>query len=297
MLNFDQETTIKYYDDYADNEESFGKHKDRKKPKGKQKKADLYLEKKAKRSSLDRFSEPSLQQLFELGYITDILGELKSGKEATVFLAEGPAGQLAAKIYRDKVVRSFQKDEIYKRGRHIPKAHYKKIEENRERLNVSRDEAHWIYHEYMQLWELYEAGIAVPTPIVGPGANEIARAGRVLLMEFIGQASEAAPRLADIKLNEEEAQSAWEQSLTLYQNLLKLGKIHGDYSSYNLLWWQGKVIAIDFPQMMDSSQFKARELFERDIHSLVMSFKRHNIELDPHELSQDILTRTKLSFG
>lgn len=283
------EEIIKYNeDDYADNEESFGGRKDRKKPKGRQKTKDLYMKKKDKRSTADRFEEASLQHLFELGYISHIVGELKSGKEATVFLADGPSGELAAKIYRDKVVRSFQNDEIYTSRRTIPRDHRKKIDEQREKLNVSRDEAYWIYHEYMSLWTLYEAGIPVPTPMIGPGINEIAKAGRVLLMEFIGKDAVAAPRLSDIRLSDEDNEDAWQQSLDIYTRLLKLGKVHGDYSTYNLLWWQNKVIVIDFPQMSELEENRhALELIRRDIESLVMSFKRPNT--DAFELAEQLM--------
>ena len=234
--------------------------------------------------------------MFELGYLSNIEGELKSGKEATVFLAEGPAGAMAAKIYRDKVVRSFQNDAIYKHRRRIPRVHRKKIDEGREKLGVSKDEAYWIYHEYMNLWELYEAGIPVPAPMIGPGVNEIAQAGRVLLMEFVGEDGESAPRLADIRLEGEEAESAWQQSLDIYILLLGLGKVHGDYSAYNLLWWQGKVMVIDFPQMISFEDNRhAMELIERDVNSLCMSFKRHGIDKDPFEVLQEIKRQVDLS--
>ena len=290
------EDIIKYYDEDADFEESFGGNKDRRKPKGRRKKADLYLKEKDKRSTVDNFDDASLQHLFVAGYLTSIVGELKSGKEATVFFAEGPAGELAAKIYRDKVVRSFQNDSVYKHKRVIPNAHRKKIDEQRAKLGVSRDEAYWIYHEYMNLWQLYDAGIPVPTPMIGPGVNEIAQAGRVLLMEFIGSEGESAPRLADIRLEGEEAQSAWQQSVDIYIKLLKLGKVHGDYSTYNLLWWQDKVMVIDFPQMIEFDDNRhAMELIERDLNSLCMSFKRHGIDKDPFDLLNAIKREVNLN--
>lgn len=230
------------------------------------------------------------------GYLTNIIGELKSGKEATVFVAEGPAGELAAKIYRDKVVRSFQNDSVYKHKRSITNAHRKKIDTHSAKLGVSKDEAYWIYHEYMNLWQLHNAGIPVPTPMIGPGVNEIAQAGRVLLMEFIGEDGESAPRLADIRLEEDEAQDAWQQSLDIYLKLLKLGKVHGDYSAYNLLWWQNKVMVIDFPQMIEFEDNRhAMELIERDLNSLCMSFKRHGIDKDPFEVLNDLKKEVNLN--
>ncbi len=279
------------YDD-PDNHESFSRHKDRKKPKGRKRVSELYIKKEKVRSTAQKFEDPSLQALFELGFITDLVGELKSGKEATVYLARGPQGLLAAKIYRDRDVRLFKNDGVYKHNREIQKSHRKKINEQGSRLELSKEQAYWIYFEYMQLWELYEAGVSVPKPAIGPGINDIARAGRVVLMQFIGDETVAAPRLSDARLNKEEAQEAFSQSVDNLIKIVQLGKVHSDYSAYNLLWWQGKVYVIDVPQMVELEKNRhAKELLERDVNSLCVSFHRHEIYKDPVELLQEIKAR------
>ena len=281
------------YDDFEDMEESFAKRKDRRKPKGRRSVKEL---EQTKEKNEPRFEEPGLQHVFELGAMDELIGELKSGKEATVYLAEGPQGLLAAKLYSDMAVRSFKNDQVYRDGRFIGDAKIEKAIAQRSRTGLSVQQALWILHEYIQLWELYEAGIPVPKPAVGPGLNECAKAGRVVLMEFVGdETGIAAPRLADVRLEPEEAEDAFEQSLDIMVDLLKLGKIHGDYSAYNLLWWEKRVIVIDVPQMVNIAENKhAPELLEQDVASLCQSFRR-TIDADPQMVLHNVRQRAGLN--
>ena len=277
---------MKRYDDLSSSTETFSKRKDRRKPKGRRSVRDL-------RTDKGGFDDAGLHHLFELGLIDELVGELKSGKEATVYLTRGPSGLGAAKLYRDAAVRSFKNDTIYRDGRFIADARVKKAIDQRSKTGVSAQQALWVMHEYAELWTLFEAGLPVPKPLVGPGADDCAKAGRVVLMEFVGDEDAAAPRLSDLRLPAEEAQDAFEQSVTLLISLLKLGKIHGDYSAYNLLWWQGRVVIIDLPQMVDIAENRrAGELLERDVLSLCKSFRR-SIDVDPYE----ILRRVKHEAG
>ncbi len=267
---------MKRYDDLADPQESFSKHKDRRRPSGRKSVNQL-------RTAAGTFTDPGLQGLFEQGLITELVGELKSGKEATVYLARGPQGLIAAKLYRDARVRSFKNDTRYRDGRFIGDARAKKAIEQRSRTGVSVQQSLWVMHEYSQLWALFEAGLPVPKPLVGPGADDCARAGRTVLMGFIGDEAGAAPRLSDVRLSRDEAADAFEQSVRLLVSLLKLGKVHGDFSAYNLLWWEGKVIVIDVPQMVEVAENReAAALLERDVRSLCMSLK--SVRADPAEV-------------
>jgi RIO kinase 1 len=266
---------LKRYDDLSESSEPFSKRKDRRKPKGRRSVNKL--------KQAGGFDDSGLQRLFEQGLITELLGELKSGKEATVYLARGPQGLAAAKLYRDAAVRSFKNDSIYRDGRFIGDARLKKAIEQRSKTGMSAQQALWIMHEYLQLWTLHDAGISAPKPLVGPGADDCAKAGRVVLMEFIGDDEGAAPRLSDVRLSPTEAEDAFEQSVGLLTQLLKLGKIHGDFSAYNLLWWQGRVIVIDVPQTVEVAENpNAAALLERDVVSLCRSLK--SVRADPREV-------------
>ncbi len=285
---------MKYqHDGFYDTEERFYKHKDRKKLTGKRSVKQLYQAEPS--SELDIFTDPALQTLFERGLITEILGDLKSGKEATVYLADGPKGLMACKIYSDMLVRSFKNDSDYRAGHFEGDRRIKKAMDQRTLPGVNARQASWVFHEYLALWELYEAALPVPKPMVGPDAGEMLDAGRVVLMQFIGNEHTAAPRLSDVQLSKEDAASAWQQSLEILIQLANMGKVHGDYSTYNLLWWQEKVIVIDLPQMTELKENpNAMMLLERDVASLCKTFKKHKLKPSPYEVLADVKARASL---
>ena len=271
--------------------------KDRRKPKGRRTVKNLNLKDDKKLSSADKFDDPNLQDLYERGILEEVMKEIKSGKEATVYLAKGPKGLMAAKIYRDAATRSFSNDQIYKSGRGINPKHRKKLLNAASKNEISAEQSIWIYHEYKTIWEFFKAGISVPKPFVGPGIGDIVKAGRVVLMEYFGNANEAAPRLSDVTLSKDEAEDAWRQSLAMLKQVLELGKVHGDFSTYNILWWQNRAILIDFPQVVAIAENKhAKQILKNDLQSLTKSFSIHGIEKDPNKLFKELLDEIGIMF-
>lgn len=281
------------WDDYDDEDEfeSFAQRKDRRKPQGRRKVQDLKIgaEQRPFVSSATKFDDLGLQDLYEEGHLNDILAQLQSGKEATVYLAEGPKGYLAAKVYAERSLRSFKVDEVYTMGRYYNKARRKKAARASRETGLGVEEILWIQQEFLHLEQLFEAGIKVPEPV--------AQAGAVILMGYLGTEAEPAPRLSDIALSLEEAQHAWRQALDAYVAMLELGKVHSDYSAYNLLWWQDEVWVIDLPQMVDRKENKQwKQLLIRDIDSLTKSFEGFGLSLDRDEVLAEIGTRVGI-FG
>lgn len=277
---------ISYEDGDLEYHLEYRKHKGKPKRRAHRSSKELYVEEKDKTSTESKFSHPDLQNLHLRGYVDEILSELKSGKEATVYLGEnhlsGTRTLLAVKVYKDLEARSFKNDGIYRQGRSAGGERNEKAVTQRSRFGLSIQQHQWVIYEYVRLWQLYRADIPVPRPLVGPGIQDIEAAGRIVLMEWIGNEDAPAPRLSDVKLSREEAEHAFEQSITLLTKIISLGKIHGDYSTYNLLYWQGKVIVIDVPQMVDIETNKnAKELLERDVRSLCISFKKLDVHADP----------------
>jgi RIO kinase 1 len=277
---------IDYHD--GDLEASFEVRKHKRKPQRRahHSKNELYLEDKDKTSTESKFAHPDLQELHLRGFVDDILSELKSGKEATVYLGvnhlDDKRNLLAVKVYKDLEARSFKNDSVYRQGRFVGSARVEKAISQRSKVGLAVQQSMWVTYEYNQLWQLYTAGIPVPRPLVGPDAKDIEASGRIVLMEWIGTEEAPAPRLSDVKLSKEAADHAFEQSLDLIKKMLELGKVHGDYSTYNLLYWQEKVIVIDVPQMVNLEENShAKELLERDVRSLCTSFKKHGIYADP----------------
>lgn len=268
-------------DDVA-TEERFGRRADRRKPRRRTKREDLYVDPDAATSSADRFTDPELQSLFEQGRFTDLLSELKSGKEATVYLVEGPSGLMAAKIYADLEVRSFKNDSSYREGRFIADERAARAIRSRTRFGLEAQQHSWVVSEYLQLWELWRAGLPVPRPMIGPEMFDINCAGRVVLMELIGDRDAPAPRLSDMRLQPEQAQAAFAQSVAIAERLSAMGRAHGDLSTFNLLWWQERVVLIDLPQVvMAGENPNYAEFVRRDVESLCKSFRKLGVEADP----------------
>ena len=65
------------------------------------------------------------------GYVDEVLAELKSGKEATVYLGvnhlEGVRKLVAVKVYKDLEACSFKNDAIYRAGRFIGSVLWKRL--------------------------------------------------------------------------------------------------------------------------------------------------------------------------
>lgn len=209
---------------------------------------------------------------------------MKSGKEATVYLGRSPKGLVAVKIYRDIEVRSFKRDQSYTQGRWIADARLAKAVRSRSRTGRRAMKVFWAAHEYEMLWRLFQAGLPVPEPLVGPDASDIADAAEVVIMRFIGDEEAAAPRLADAALSPDEAEDAFDQSVAIMTRLYRMGLVHGDFSTYNLLWQEGKVWLIDLPQMMDLEQPAARDVLRQDTVSLCLSFAKLGVDADPAAL-------------
>ncbi len=188
---------------------------------------------------------------------------------------------MAVKIYRDAEVRSFKNDERYLEGRWVGDARLAKAIQRRSGKGRQALKAMWAAQEYLMLWKAWHAGIRVPEPLVGPDASDIAEAGEVVVMRFVGDPEAPAPRLADAILEPEEAAAAFAQSVDAMRALWRLGYVHGDFSTYNLLWWEGQVTTIDLPQALRADQPAAREVLAQDAASLTLTFGKLGVDADP----------------
>ena len=217
------------------------------------------------------------------GLISDVLYRLKSGKEATVFCCRaGPAVNselVGAKIYRPN--RSFKNDAIYQEGRIVLDTRARRAVAKKSRFGKAVKANQWIGHEYDIMQKLYEAGADVPRPIK--------QDGNAILMEYIGDQEGPAPMLRDVRVTREEATSLFKQLIDNVQLLLSCNYIHGDLSAYNMLYWDDKLIVIDFPQVVDVRQNRhSRELLFRDLENVYRYFSRFGVEASPRRITDGL---------
>ena len=111
-----------------------------------------------------------------------------------------------------------------------------------------------------------------------------------LLMEYIGDESMAAPKLAQARL-EPDALAPGHRLHANLQALTEAGLVHADLSVYNLLWWEGRLVLIDLPQAVEfTTNADAWDLLHRDVANVGDWFTRHGLPIDVEEVYADLLT-------
>ncbi len=240
----------------------------------------------------------SLRSFYDQELISDVLALVKGGKEASVYrcVAHPRTGVelLAAKVYRPRKFRNLRNDNMYREGREILKADGRAAKKSDHRLmraigkkttfGVQVQHTSWLMHEFTSLDRLYQAGAAVPRPIA---ASENA-----ILMSYHGDVRRAAPTLSEISLEAEEAEPLFREILRNIEVMLQHGLIHGDLSAYNILYWEGKITLIDFPQVTNSyTNSSAYAILQRDIARVCEYFGRQGVQRDPQALLEKLWRR------
>jgi RIO kinase 1 len=237
----------------------------------------------------------SLQPFYDEGLITDVLALVKGGKEASVYCCRAhPAtglGLLAAKVYRPRMFRNLRNDKMYRQGREILVATGKPAGRDagyieraiRNKTAYGEQAAHtsWLMYEFSTLERLYQAGGAVPRPIA-PGDNAI-------LMDYIGDEMLAAPTLNTVDLAPREAEVLFREVLDNLDLMLQHDLVHGDLSAYNILYWQGTISLIDFPQVVElHANARAREILARDVQRTCEYFAGQGVICDAGAIAADL---------
>jgi RIO kinase 1 len=122
----------------------------------------------------------------------------------------------------------------------------------------------WTKKEFASLRKLKEAGVPVPMPLA---AKE-----NVLIMEFVGEKGEAAPRLKDAHVK--NSQKFYKNVVEAIAGMLNAKLIHGDLSEYNILVKGDQPILIDCGQTIPTIHPNAKKFFERDIKNMLKVFHR-----------------------
>jgi len=216
-------------------------------------------------------------------------GVLKSGKEAEVFLVERHYADsirlLAHKRFRPRhpgkgELRElgfskgtiYRADKIYRSGWNL-NARDRRAVDARSSYGDEIIGRGWPTNEFSMLTRAWQAGASVPYPV------ELTDDG--VLMEYIGDAASAAPRLAVAGLDGEALQAARDQLLLSLRRLVAAQVVHADLSVYNLLWWDGQLVLIDFPQAIDATTNPAGpELLHRDLENVATWFERRGAPID-----------------
>jgi len=232
-----------------------------------------------------RFENADLNELHQQDFLDELISGIKTGKEASVYLGKNSQGYVAVKVYTDLRVRSFKHDEAYRTGRFIGDARLQKAVEQGGEKGLNAHQILWVQEEFKQMEYLLEHGVRVP--------KAIAVSGIALIMEFIGDENgNPAPRVSDLKLEKAEADEAFRQSVENLKRIVKSGRVHGDYSTFNILWHNEQAVVIDFPQVMEFKHNpNAHAFLERDVRSLCKSFTKQGVHADEVKILREVRAR------
>ncbi len=218
----------------------------------------------------------AIEPFIEDGWISDVLYEVKSGKEATVFCcAGGPRSDfplIAAKVYRPIESRQFRNDSMYIGGRvHMAReGRAKRAVQNKSAFGKKVQYGTWMYEEWDVMKVLYEAGADVPQPL--------AIGERAILMQFLGDESGASPMLHETSPDRATAARIIDAVLWNIELMLDCDCVHGDLSPYNVMFHEDRAIIIDFPQAIDPRLNQhGYTLLSRDIEDVCNWAHKHGV--------------------
>jgi RIO kinase 1 len=203
-----------------------------------------------------------LASLLEDGLIDEVLRQLMSGKEATVYVVRCGEEVRCAKVYKEANKRSFRQSVDYTEGRRVKNSRQGRAMAKGSKFGRESQEAAWQSAEVDALYQLADAGVSVPVPYNFYEG--------VLLMELVVDAEgHAAPRLNDISLTAEQARLHHQGLIQEVVRMLCAGIVHGDLSEFNILMSERGPVIIDLPQAVDAAaNNNAREMLERDVNNL-----------------------------
>jgi RIO kinase 1 len=231
----------------------------------------------------------------------EVLGLLKTGKEAEVFVVERRAldgdrtALLAHKRYRPMKVgkgeiqglgftrsRTFTNDAVYHEGRRLRYSRDQRAVERMTDYGKNLLAERWPGQELDTLERAYAAGVTVPYPVEFTGDG--------MLMQLLGDEHGAAPRLVNARLGRDDLLLAYDQLLAELSALTRASLVHADLSPFNVLWWHGRLWLIDFPQAVDLiNNPHGFDLLHHDVTTMCAWFARRGVDADGEAVFADLL--------
>jgi RIO kinase 1 len=111
-------------------------------------------------------------------------------------------------------------------------------------------------------------------------------------MEYVGDGDGPAPPLGKARLEPGEARRLFDVLLRDIELWLAHDRIHADLSPYNILFHEGRLTVIDFPQAVDPRvNPDAQALLERDLENVCRYWNRHGVRADAARITRHMWGR------
>jgi len=223
-----------------------------------------------------------LLPLMDDGIVDEVLGQLMSGKEATVYMVRCGSEIRCAKVYKEAAKRSFKKAVQYQEGRRVRNSRRGRAMQKGSKFGRDQQEEIWQNAEVDALYKLANAGVRVPEPF---GCFN-----GVLIMELIMDGEGyVAPRLNDVALSPEKARQDHAVVMQDVIRMLCVGLIHGDLSEFNVLIDEVGPVIIDLPQAIDAAaNNNAKVMLERDVRNMTNYYGQYAPDLLKGQYAKEI---------
>jgi RIO kinase 1 len=237
----------------------------------------------------------SLEAFYYQDMITDVVAVVKGGKEASVYRCKPhetlDAEWVAAKVYRPRMFRQLRNDKMYRQGRaalgmdgkEINAKDWRTLKAMNKGTGYGQTMSHtsWLMYENKVLNLLHDAGADVP--------KSYAVAENAILMEYVGDELLPAPTLSEVRLQPDEVRPLFTRVMQNLDLMLQHGYIHGDLSAFNILYWAGDIVLIDFPQVVEiANNPHARKILSRDIHRVSEYFESYGMRINAKGIVHDL---------
>ena len=246
----------------------------------------IRIKDKHDRATVEQVLDPRtriiLVKLLNKKFLREINGCLSTGKEANVYHAYSHDGtkEYAIKIYKTSILIFKDRDRYVSGEFRFRNGHCKSNPRKMIKL--------WAEKELRNLKRIHQSSIPCPEPILVKS--------NVLMMEFLGENNDPAPRLKDAENLDQDTYSL------LYLELLKIIRvlyqdcklIHADLSEYNLLYWKEKLYMIDVSQSIEHDHPHALDFLRRDCLNVNNYFRRKGVLTFGMKQIFDFVTDIKL---
>ncbi|KAI9890170.1 MAG: protein kinase rio1 [Vezdaea aestivalis] len=143
----------------------------------------------------------------------------------------------------------------------------------------------WAEKEMRNLRRLETGGVRAPRTVL--------LKSHVLVMEFVGEEGKAAPRLLDLR-SEDDAFwiGVYVQVMGIMRRMFRVCKlVHADLSEYNLLWAGEQVWVIDVGQSVEQDHPKALEFLRVDLRNMTAFFGKRGVKVVSERRAFEYVTK------
>ena len=219
---------------------------------------------------LDKPTVMTLYKMITDHVISYVNGAVSAGKESVLFWGvDENQKSVALKIYLVSTS-NFKKREPYILG----DPRFSNVKKGTKNLVYL-----WARKEFRNLSQCYDAGLAVPEPILVTN--------NVLAMNFVGTDGSPSKTLLESHVDE----SDYLQSISFLHDLYHKAKlVHGDYSEYNIFKKDNGLVVFDLGSAVDLRHPNSEEFLKRDISNITRFFNKRGVSVkDPDAVYEEVV--------